>query len=562
MVTVQWIDRERAIWKRLPLHPQPQPLESFTSYLLRLAEANGLRSIYEIAQLAGAKNAWSWIHFADFPHSADTNLAQIAGCTPAQLMMATFLPIAQIFGYPSHHTKPLHRFFQESLAKGLRYCPSCLTEYTPYYRLPWRFLALPGCIKHGCAFLDQCGHCGSVLPHLSRSSRMAWCGTCQNDLRTCYSVPLSSQEKHLAHIRMYDLEFLLSSTRQLGGDAPAKILGMCFARLRQQKKLSITEVAHLMDKDEEVILDIEYVNTYRKATLADYMCYADILECSLREIFDAARLEALQVPLSASSMRIAQMNEEQILRQIEEIAQQLKEQGMPVLPSTVSQRMGVSAKQLKRYPQVKTLLNRYRMEHSWAQVSGDHQREDELLKLVEQAVIQLESHGSPVTQRRICAIVGVTIRWMLAYPRVRARLLQLSAQRPENVARRRRLQEETFLEPARRVIQQLAACDEPVTRRNVCKMIGISMERLQAFPRIRALLQQYHESHPDHEQRIRLREKELVTCVKDAMSTLISIGETVTQRRICQIVGLPYIRLERYSRKKNSWNEWSKLSNG
>jgi TniQ len=51
MVTEPWHDRERAIWKRLPLHPQPQPLESFTSYLLRLAEANGLRSIYEIAQL-------------------------------------------------------------------------------------------------------------------------------------------------------------------------------------------------------------------------------------------------------------------------------------------------------------------------------------------------------------------------------------------------------------------------------------------------------------------------------------------------------------------------------
>ena len=76
------------------------------------------------------------------------------------------------------------------------------------------------------------------------------------------------------------------------------------------------------------------------------------------------------------------------------------------------------------------------------------------------------------------------------------------------------------------------------------------MERLQVFPRIRALLQQYHESHPDHEQWIRLREKELVTRVKDAMSILTSSGETVTQRRICQIVGLPYIRLERYPRVK------------
>ena len=51
METEQWIDRERAIWKVLPLHPQPQPLESFTSYLIRLAEANGLQSFREIVAL-------------------------------------------------------------------------------------------------------------------------------------------------------------------------------------------------------------------------------------------------------------------------------------------------------------------------------------------------------------------------------------------------------------------------------------------------------------------------------------------------------------------------------
>lgn len=549
MVVSEMLDPERLFWKLLPLHPQPQPFESFTSYLLRLAEVNGLKSIYKIALLAGAKNGWSWIHSADFPNPVYTSLAQVAGCMPTQVMMTTFFPIALNFGYSSHPLS-LRRFLRGSLAQGLRYCPLCLTEHTPYYRLPWRFLALPGCIKHGCAFLDRCGHCGSVLPHLSRLSRMAWCGTCQNDLRTCHPVPLLSQEKHLAHIRMDDLEFLLSSTRPLGGDAPAKILGMRFARLRQQKNLSITEVARLVDRDEEVILDIEYVNTYRKATLADYLCYADILGCSLREIFDVDRLQAPQFLLSAPLLRIAQMDEEQILRWVEETAHQLKEQGVPVLLGAVSQCMGVPIKQLRQYPRVHTLLNRYHMENSWAQASVNHQREDELLKLVEEAVMQLESRGSPVTQQRVCAIVGVSHRWMLAYPRVRARLMQLSAKRPENVARQRSQQEEALLEPAKRVIQQLVACEEPVTRRNVCKMIGVSMDRLKVFPRIRALLQQYYESHPGYEQQVRLRENELATRVKDAVSTLTSSGEAMTQRRICQIVGLPYIRLERYPRVK------------
>ena len=81
-------------------------------------------------------------------------------------------------------------------------------------------------------------------------------------------------------------------------------------------------------------------------------------------------------------------------------------------------------------------------------------------------------------------------------------------------------------------------------------MIGISIDRLKMFPRIRVLLQQYHESNPDYEQQVRLREKDLATRVKEAISTLTSSGKAITQHRICQIVGLPSVRLERYPRIK------------
>ncbi len=45
-------DPQQSIWKVLPLHPQPQPLESITSYMIRLAEANGLQSIHELGALS------------------------------------------------------------------------------------------------------------------------------------------------------------------------------------------------------------------------------------------------------------------------------------------------------------------------------------------------------------------------------------------------------------------------------------------------------------------------------------------------------------------------------
>ena len=53
MGTELWVDHKQAIWNVLPLHPQPQPLESITSYITRLAEANGRQSINElVGQLA------------------------------------------------------------------------------------------------------------------------------------------------------------------------------------------------------------------------------------------------------------------------------------------------------------------------------------------------------------------------------------------------------------------------------------------------------------------------------------------------------------------------------
>jgi hypothetical protein len=50
METGDW-EVPHPIWQLLPLHPPPEPFESMTSYLIRLAEANGLRSMDEFVGL-------------------------------------------------------------------------------------------------------------------------------------------------------------------------------------------------------------------------------------------------------------------------------------------------------------------------------------------------------------------------------------------------------------------------------------------------------------------------------------------------------------------------------
>ena len=74
-------DPQRSIWKVLPLRPQPEPLESITGYITRLAEANGLQSINELGALAGGmifyiRHAF-WRTSPDYPAPPYPGLAQL-----------------------------------------------------------------------------------------------------------------------------------------------------------------------------------------------------------------------------------------------------------------------------------------------------------------------------------------------------------------------------------------------------------------------------------------------------------------------------------------------------
>src|SRR6266496_3237068 len=172
MGTEPWVDQERAIWNVLPLRPLPQPLESLTSYMTRLTEANGLQSINELGALAGVLRMttiqWRADYPADYPASAYQGLAQLTGHPPQRWIDMTFFSLVQHFGRATNPSA-VHSFLAGSLAASLRYCPLCLAEHRPaYYSLLWRFLMLPGCLEHEVYFLDQCGHCGSSLPLVSR----------------------------------------------------------------------------------------------------------------------------------------------------------------------------------------------------------------------------------------------------------------------------------------------------------------------------------------------------------------------------------------------------------
>jgi len=280
----------RCIWRVLPLHPQPQWLESLSSYMTRLAEANGLQSINELAALAGIdKGRQSWRSSPDYPAAFLERIARLAGGTESSLRCTTFFHLARHFGCP---TRPaaLHRFFQGSFASYLRYCPGCLMDQPiPYYALLWRFLAVAGCHKHGCRFLSACGQCSAPIPLKPFFPRLARCPTCQGDVRTCQTSLMPPQARSRLNARTRDLELLLMPTQWAPEVTSALLMGNGFTLLRQRKHLTIADVAHLMERGEQVIVEMEYGNWNAAATLFDYLQYTDLLDCSLSELVEATR---------------------------------------------------------------------------------------------------------------------------------------------------------------------------------------------------------------------------------------------------------------------------------
>ena len=519
METEQWADQEHSVWKVLPLHPQPQPLESFTSYMLRLAEANGLQSISQLITLVGIpqRRQASLCNSPDYPApSYYAGLAQITGCPEERLLQTTFHSLVQRFGR-STYPHSLHRFLRESLASSLRYCPACLASCDPpYYSLLWRFLVLPGCTEHGVRLLDQCGHCGSLLLLLTSPPQLARCPTCQGDLRTGPQTHLSDEVLLPTHRHTQDLKMLLSPLQRPLEEAQAKVIGKQCMALRRRQELSITEVASLTGQKRSVIMDIEQVSSLR-ASLDDYMRYADALSCSLSEVFDIDRLQELLAPLS----------EEQTCKQVEAAIQQLKRQGELVTRRNIRNLVGMEATHLKHYPQVEKLLTKGLKGQARQTALTKNQREEELVKLVEQAIEHLRTRGSRVSQQRIADLVGMTRSALMVYPRVKAQLKQIAYSGPPH----------DLLRKVQDAIEQAQVLGTSLTHRGISERIGISIGTLRGDSQVKAVIQ-----HAQNESRQQC-ENELVNRVENAIAQLLLRGEKPSLPKVSQIVGMNYASL-------------------
>lgn len=181
------------------MHLKPLPDELLSSWIVRLAAANGLK-LYTFCSLAWpGRSVWS----RDIDKSADNSFLAVLAektATPPDRVAATCLAAYEGVLYETHNPQgttpwilPLGIFHSLRKRFGLQYCPQCLAcDPIPYFRRAWRTACFTVCIDHGVALRDRCPYCEApVIFHRGDwGDRNKWipdpvtsCYRCRGDLR-------------------------------------------------------------------------------------------------------------------------------------------------------------------------------------------------------------------------------------------------------------------------------------------------------------------------------------------------------------------------------------------
>lgn len=177
----------------LPVHPHPLSDELLSSWMIRLARANGYKVHSFYASYFGrARQIWT----RDVDHHAPDwlleGLSQRTGTSVEQLKGTTLRAYESIVfeAFQDHgvtrFVMPLSIYHRTHRAFGQQFCPACLEEdKEPYLRRSWRLALLVVCTKHRVLLQDRCGKCGNPLaPHRAdMTTRHSF--PARGDIRTC-----------------------------------------------------------------------------------------------------------------------------------------------------------------------------------------------------------------------------------------------------------------------------------------------------------------------------------------------------------------------------------------
>src|SRR6266487_4262724 len=354
------IDQVRYYFEALPLHPQPEKLESLTSYLTRLAEANGIQTSSAFAHICFPEYNIEAIHsLNDFPLYSLMNLQAAACCSEAVVQATTFYHLGRKFGRV-YDSSACYHFLRNSIAPFFRYCPLCIKE-RGYYSLLWRFLFVKGCSDHACNLLDTCGHCGEKILIFTSPLQFGLCPSCGRNLGLCRIQPLiEAEEDTLSYSQ--DLLFLLSPQPwESMTSTLAQHVGEQFALIRQSKELTVqiqpseNESITKMQKAIKILIECKMPITKNAVCRIAQLSNAELLQSPSLGI----QLQQLVLAGCAEQRQQVILEKNAILDKVSEMIKQLEHSGKPVTYQSISTLISVASVSSSENWQMIRFINQY-----------------------------------------------------------------------------------------------------------------------------------------------------------------------------------------------------------
>ncbi|WP_407469806.1 TniQ family protein [Xanthomonas campestris] len=169
-------------------HPRLYEGESFSSWLHRSAQANGVGDHSFCRQALGERASWN----RDIDRFADSSMLLAASnSTGERIERLQHSVIASVEGrmFKEHRGRgeltwvlPIGIRSRKRKAFGQQYCPVCLSNEKPWLRLKWRFAWMTVCSIHQVVLHDACRRCGSpiilhrISSHPQRGLLCSHCG--------------------------------------------------------------------------------------------------------------------------------------------------------------------------------------------------------------------------------------------------------------------------------------------------------------------------------------------------------------------------------------------------
>ncbi|WP_374351880.1 TniQ family protein [Chitinimonas sp.] len=190
-----------------PAHPHPYRGELLSSWLVRVAHANGLK-VQTFCRLTFGNDRQVWNR--DIDRLAPAWLVETMSArtgTPLQRAWQTTLLSyrCKLFEHANiagqlRWILPLKMYHRKRLGHGIQFCPRCLAEDAePYFRLAWRVAFYTYCPKHDCMLLDRCPQCGQGVayhrielghPDITSTAPLSNCWSCGFDYRQAEVEPI------------------------------------------------------------------------------------------------------------------------------------------------------------------------------------------------------------------------------------------------------------------------------------------------------------------------------------------------------------------------------------